>query len=313
MKGNIIISILFFLLITNFLHGAFQQGNDWSARAASMGGAFTSIADDASAPIYNPAGLAQLNNLGLLFNYSKPYTGVDSVNLNYTYFSLVFPMQDIGTFGLGWSNFDSSGLYNAYSILMSYGFSMDKIFSDNMKVVSLGINAKYLYQTYVLDAMTQNDPVFANGKSNGNISADIGLLMKEFITSLPGLALGFMIKDINQPDLGIYMTDPVYREFDLGVSYKIDPSQKSSVGFLPSLDLCYRNQEYNVRFGLESWMLNNLLFIHAGVNFNELTAGLGTIITLKNLFQFSFNYAFLLPFGIQGSSGSHQISITARL
>lgn len=64
-------------------------------RANAMGGAFTAIADDASAIYWNPAGIASSNQFQALFAYTELYAGI---NLNY--FGFVIPSGDIGNFGL---------------------------------------------------------------------------------------------------------------------------------------------------------------------------------------------------------------------
>lgn len=55
-----------------------------STRAQSMGGAFVAIADDASAVYYNPAGLTQIKNLGILMNLS-PITQSTTYNSSITH------------------------------------------------------------------------------------------------------------------------------------------------------------------------------------------------------------------------------------
>src|SRR4051794_20931563 len=41
------------------VHAAFLN-MDWGARATGMGGAFSAVADDSSAPLFNPAGIVQV-------------------------------------------------------------------------------------------------------------------------------------------------------------------------------------------------------------------------------------------------------------
>ena len=59
----------------DYLHGS-DLGMGIGARAMSMGGAFTALADDASAVFWNPAGLAQLTDNQLFL--SADYPGVFS-------------------------------------------------------------------------------------------------------------------------------------------------------------------------------------------------------------------------------------------
>ncbi|MDD5066272.1 MAG: hypothetical protein PHF84_04435 [bacterium] len=307
-----------FIVLTILLYGtpvfsAFKDGNNWNARASGIGGSYISIADDASAPSYNPAGIAQARDYQFFFNYSKPYTGVELVNLNYTCLSLLVPVEGAGVFGIGWNDFIASSLYEEYSILLSFGMSMDRIFSSKARNIFAGISVKYLYHGFQLDIRSTDDPVFLSGKGNGNIGIDFGLIARGVISGLPGLNLGIAGKNLNEPDVGLSEKDPVRRQIGLGLSYRIEGNDKNKAEFLPSLDLTYRDETFNLGGGLETVLLNKLLIIRAGANFQEVTLGLGTIYRIRNLFEFNFNYAFLLPLNIEGSYGSHQVSLAIRL
>jgi hypothetical protein len=64
-------------------------------RANAMGGAFTSIANDAEALYWNPAGIAAIYQNQALFTYTKLFA---DIHLNY--FGLVIPVGEIGNFGI---------------------------------------------------------------------------------------------------------------------------------------------------------------------------------------------------------------------
>lgn len=314
-KTVILICIIFYI---TKLSAAFKEGNNWNARAAGMGGAYTSLADDASAPLYNPSGLALLEKVEFFFTYFKPFSGVEQVDFNYTYFSLIFPSGEIGNIGLGWKNFTAASLYEEYALLMSYGLFLDKIFNKQFKNIAIGLNVKYLYHSYELDKRTINDPVFLNGKGSGNISFDIGVIIhdpisiisyKNYLTS--PLRIGVMVKNINEPDIGLLNDDPVYREFRFGISYKMKDVIKNTMDIIPTSDILYRNNVFNLLGGLEV-ILYNLFIIRTGGNLNELTAGVGGQFDIKNMFIIHLNYAFLLPMNIKDSYGSHQMSLAIR-
>src|ERR1039457_2987325 len=62
-------------------------------RAISMGGAFTSVANDASAIYWNPAGVAYSDQFQGFFSNTALFAGI---SLNYV--GLVLPAGDIGSF-----------------------------------------------------------------------------------------------------------------------------------------------------------------------------------------------------------------------
>lgn len=64
-------------------------------RANAMGGAFSSVSDDASAIYWNPAGIAYLDQFQGLFTHSNLFA---DISLNY--FGLVIPGGDIGNLGV---------------------------------------------------------------------------------------------------------------------------------------------------------------------------------------------------------------------
>ncbi len=65
------------------------------ARAQAMGGAFTAVANDASALYWNPAGVARIPNNELIFAYTDWIA-----DINHAYFGFVYNAGEIGSFGL---------------------------------------------------------------------------------------------------------------------------------------------------------------------------------------------------------------------
>ena len=65
-------------------------------RANAMGGAFTSIVDDASALYWNPAGAATLTKYEVMFTHTNLFKDLD-ISLNYA--AIVIPTDGWGNFG----------------------------------------------------------------------------------------------------------------------------------------------------------------------------------------------------------------------
>ena len=66
-------------------------------RADGVGGAFTAIANDASAGYWNPAGLAQINQAEIIASYHKL-----SLDRNFNFVSAAMPLGRSGSIGLSW-------------------------------------------------------------------------------------------------------------------------------------------------------------------------------------------------------------------
>jgi hypothetical protein len=76
-----------------------------SPRADGLGGAFTAIADDASAVYYNPAGMVQLENTQLMISH------IDyPVDIAYNFVGLVLPLRVGGHLGLGYYGLDAGDI-----------------------------------------------------------------------------------------------------------------------------------------------------------------------------------------------------------
>ncbi len=65
------------------------------ARASAMGGAFTAVADDATALYWNPAGIARMRNISATFAHTNWF-----VDINNEYIGCVFPGGLLGNFGI---------------------------------------------------------------------------------------------------------------------------------------------------------------------------------------------------------------------
>src|SRR5690349_1375244 len=105
------------LLCASASWAAFQDIN-WGARPVGLGGAFTAIADDTNASLYNPAGLVQVQWNEISASYSRLfggltlYSGQDQVHLDQSYLAYVSrPIPRVGSIGISWSNFNTTHLY----------------------------------------------------------------------------------------------------------------------------------------------------------------------------------------------------------
>ena len=103
------------------------------ARPMGMGGAYTALASDASAMVWNPAGLAKLTKPEIGLNYLELYGLV-----NYSFVAWAQPMQDGRAIGAGLSSSsDPEGLYQELVLDLS---AAEEI-RENLHV---GFNIKYL-------------------------------------------------------------------------------------------------------------------------------------------------------------------------
>lgn len=325
--------IILFVFLSSFLttyqpdnlsFGAFLD-TGWGARPTALGGAFCSLADDANAPFWNPAGLARLKRPEITCMYSRPYMGLelyageDTTSLGMGFFSFALPVKELGVFGISATDFYTASLYQEMSYLLSWATDIEHFLSvvkgelieykwENEPRFYAGLNIKFFSHKYTLDDYSRDDAVFQGGTSKMSFTFDVG-----FLADLPAqnLLLGFSCENLTQPDVGLKDKDPVPMDLRFGASYS---------GFkrvVPSCDVSYlmndsaKQSEMNVHLGSEVWLFQDRFCIRAGGNINEASLGLGAGSSIGGLL-FQIDYAFCYPLKIEGSYGTHRISLTMR-
>jgi hypothetical protein len=290
----------------------------WGARPIGMGGAFTAIADDANAPLYNPAGLVQVQSNELTAMYSVLYSGLtlysgndttggDTVHLGQNYLAYVSkPIDHIGSFGVTWANFNVSHLYREDTVALSYARTLGDLIPALENNLSLGLNLKYLRHSYTLDSLTNTDSVFAGGSSASAMTLDAGALYKFDQGFLDGLRLGVAGKNLTNPNVGLQQNDLVPIEWRFGTAYQ----NRQMPWLVPALDVSLRNGIFNTMGGIESWLFGETLGLRAGGNNDEAAAGLSYYQPLGKKFGFRLDYGFTVPFYVQDTNGSHRFQIT---
>lgn len=282
-------------------------------RANAMGGAFSSVAGDASALYWNPAGIALLSEQQAMFAYTNLFKDLD-IKLNYL--AAVFPAGGLGSFGLSVTALDYGDLpvttenypegtgekfsASSYAFTISYAKSITEYFSA-------GITVKYIKEGIM------------NSSAEG-IAFDVGTV---FTTPFYGIKFSSIIANYGSKmqmageDLLIrYDADPQRKGNNETVDayYKTDQFElplKLQVGlsrvfhllegqlFTVAVDATHPNDnaEY-VNAGSELSLLDNLIFLRGGYKAlflkdsqEGLTLGVGLHTTL-GVFSVGFDYAF---------------------
>lgn len=218
------------------------------ARAQAMGGAFTSIADDATAMYWNPAGIAHLDGLEVSFTNTEWLAD--------TYLGYAAVATSLGTFGA--VGFDVSVLdagerpvrtiaqpegtgeiFGSRDLAIGIAFAMN--LTDKF---SLGFHGKFIRQEVWHEA--------ANG-----FALDVGALYR---TPITGLQLGFSILNFG--------TRMKLAGRDLQRPFDPDPSN-------------FGNDAINVAFETQSFQLP--LLFRFGVSYRIKTAGSGNLLVSTDL------------------------------
>ncbi|MBN2200707.1 PorV/PorQ family protein [bacterium] len=183
---------------------------DAGARAVAMGGAFASVADDATAMFWNPAGIAGIRGTEFLVTYGR---WLADIRTNYT--GLVLPAGNLGTLGVN-ATFvtmddmerttveapDGTGEYFDAGSL-AFGISVGRALTDRF---SIGFNGKYIRESIY------------HSRAQG-LALDIGTL---FRTQFHDMRIGMSISNFGTK---MRMTGD-----DMLVQHDIDPVQSGNNG-----------------------------------------------------------------------------------
>lgn len=237
------------------------------ARAHSLSSAFVSIADDYSAAMWNPGGMAFINRLCFGAMHSNL-----ALNRRFNFASMAFPMYRGFKMGLSWKGFNIGNIparagntleadYYFHGNEQSIGITFSqKLFT----LLGLGLNVNYYDQS------------LNNEKATG-FGLDAGLMLNLFSRWKVGLAF-YDFKSKVEWSTG--QRDIFKKIGRLGISYQI------THGALIALAADDKNQ-YSA--GIEVNVLESFL-LRSGWRDNKLAVGLGFVIPLKNL-QLNINYA----------------------
>lgn len=260
--------------------------NGVGARSQAMGGGFVSLADDASAIYYNPAGLPFLNYQELSLMHMELFEGT-----NYNFAGWAYPDQKFGGFGFGYfrigtddiqrtENFIELGRFD-YSItqyMASYGRKLNN-------TISVGFSVKLLSQK--LDSYSDNA-----------VGMDIGFMGQ--ISKY--LRYGFIARDISQVELELYRdTDKLPVSFAGGMGLKDYPLSEN-VSLTTSFEFeLIENRNAALHTGGEI-SFDKQYFLRGGFDNDNFAFGAG-----MNYNRFRIDYAYKI---LDDIGDSHRFSLT---
>ena len=151
-----------------------------TARSIGLGGTVTSLADDAAATFWNPAGLPTLQRQEVVLSYADRF----GLGINTSYTSYVFPLFERHAIGLGWirEQFGDDELNDALNLVnLTYGMQLHRS-------ISVGVGLKSVFQTIELDGVSL--------RSASGFGIDVGLLFTPKKAPFDRLRFGLALQDI---------------------------------------------------------------------------------------------------------------------
>ncbi|MBN2406532.1 MAG: type IX secretion system membrane protein PorP/SprF [Elusimicrobia bacterium] len=296
------------------LHNSYAAFIDpgWGTRGAGKGGAFIASVDDASAVMWNPAGLSQMFIREAIVAYHKPYAGLEGLDLKMGHFSVGVPVYGVANFGAGAALFNCDNIYKETTIQVSAAREMSELIDGiNPMKLALGVNIKYLSHEYVWDDEIKalDDPI-TRKDSAGGVTADIGVLFQP-IYEVP---VGLTVKNLIPADVGLENEDIVPLEASIGAAYRIG-TMGSLEDITPEFRIGFRDREYDrtldYAVGVETWLGMHTVGLRAGYNNNEIAAGLSFERFFGNI-GMRLDYAALISRVIRDNYGSHRVSMAVK-
>jgi len=340
-----IIWILLFFIAAHTAYGQVSEVNkvgttaanflklEVGARSISLAGAFTAIANDASALYWNPAGIAYLNNITATYNNTNLYAGIQ-----HQFVGIVIPLGLNNSIGVSFNyvdigkiqrttEFNPEGvnlpLFDNYNT--SIGISFARMLTDR---ITFGVTARWVHEQIWQE------------KADG-FCGDVGII---FTPGLTGLRLGMSITNFgpsmamddgplqtfqyepreDQPGVGNrnlpvkYVVEdyPMPVSFQMGVSFDLMGPQSvvmannsNRISFIMEVNDAFDNS-MRAKYALEyEW--RKILALRTGYKQNydlaDLTWGLGLKIPIRD-FDLRFDYA-MANYGELGAIHVYSIQI----
>lgn len=261
------------------------------ARSLAMGGASTAVASDATATVWNVAGLSKVKCTSV----ASMYTVRDQLDRRHHFLAFAQSLKEFGTFGMAWINAGVSDIAR-YDANDTAGGPFSS--SDNAFLLSYGAFFKPVSLGGGIKILTEKIDPEAEKTSMGFGGLDIGIMADP----VQAITIGMVVKNI----FGTIADSSIPIQLKLGTALRLLPEDNLllAVDLEKSFVDLAENTEV-VHMGAEYWAAKLVSFRLGITSKKEFSAGIG--INISNVIM---DYAYTIKRnGLEPDS--HYISITA--
>lgn len=268
-----------------------------SARATSMGSAFTAAADDASAAFWNPAGLVEVDGTVVSINHTEWPADINLDYANYV-FSPVFIRGKVALHARGLT-MDPQVVRTVYrqggtgemfdSGDMSFGASYARYFTDKF---SAGFTVAWVHMGLA-------------DRSVNTVVSDFGL---QYRIGIRGMKLGMAVQNIGAQVDFDNRPSKMPTTFKVGLAvdtYRSGPHSLLTVGEFSRPSDNKERQNLGVEYSY-----NDFLFLRSGYNINfdseSFAAGAGISLQTSQSTSVGVDYSFV---DMDALGGVHRVSL----
>lgn len=313
-------SILLIVFLSYQLFGTANRGTSAAnflkigvgGRAAGMGEAFSAVSDDPSALFFNPGGVAQIDEIEILFSYNK---WIFDTYLNFA--GVVFPLGRFGSLGISLYSF-SSGEIKETNMFQPGGTGRD--FTTGNMAVCMSY-ARALTDRFMVGGTFKHVEAHVSEYRAGTFAFDIGSIFRTNV--LNEMTIAFVLSNFGGKicygggALYSQATEQIETfpaEWNLPLCFRIGLSsyllKRNEVSLRWAFDVndsrdCERRETIGMEFAFR-----DMMYLRAGYKFgyNEetLTAGAGFKLGIPDVGKVTIDYAYI---DMNRLNVSHRISL----
>jgi hypothetical protein len=235
------------ILICAAARAAAQSEPGAGVRAAGMGGAFTAVADDGSAAVWNPAGLAS----GSYFSAVVDRNAFDGGR------SALLVALGSPPVGIAFYRTASGALQNGRQSLVAQHAGISLVQSLGFSGVAVGATLKVVHGVTSLS------------ESANRLDADLGVMKAGSLGRF-----GVMVRNLRAPQFGASASTRLEREVRAGASFLLAPDLRIAADLDLTRATTAKGRWRDAAIGLED-TLTTRAWIRAGIHWNTASGGPG--------------------------------------